>query len=292
MTLKIPFAETRRDDPTAVYQDHLTPLPGLSDAKPMSDESLRAHRRTAQPSCFAAAAKEDLLLGARRLNQAFLQTPMRHAGRDAPLVSAGDPEPHIVLLRSGFAFRSCALADGRRSILDVLMTDDIAGLDNIVLAQAIEDITTASRVGYNALSGGAVRQLMIDPCIALHVAAVLAAARWRNDRLAASIGRLDAQARISVLLLDIHDRLRRQGLINRPSFNLPLTQEQIADHLGLTLVHVNRTLRKLREEKVLLVDRRVVIIMDLDRLRRAAQGLPQPTDLSDRFTPAERTLAN
>ena len=275
MTLKVPSA-----DADAVYQGHPIPPPGLSGVTATSENS-PPYRKTAEPSCFAAAAKEDLLLGALRLNQAFLRAPMRYAGRDAPLVSAGDREPQVVLVRSGFAFRSCLLRDGRRSILDVLVSGDIAGLDNVVLAHAIEDVTAARRVGYNALSGAAVRQLMTDPCIALHVTALLAAARWRGDRLAASIGRLDAQARICVLLLDIHDRLRREGLINRLTFNLPLTQEQIADHLGLTLVHVNRTLRKLREERVVLVDRQVVIILDLNRLRLAAQGLPQVVEIPE-----------
>jgi CRP/FNR family transcriptional regulator len=241
----------------------------------------------AQPTRFAATATEDLLLGARRLRHAFLQTPIRNVGRDVPLVSAGDREPHVVLVRNGFAYRSCLLADGRRSILDVLVSGDIVGLDNIVLARSIEDITAAGRVGYNTLSAAVVRQLMTDPCIALHLTALLAAARWRGDRLAASIGRLDAQARLCVMLLDIHDRLRRQGLIGRPTFNLPLTQEQIADHLGLTLVHINRTLRKLREEKVVLVDRQVVIILDLERMRSVAQGLPQCVDLPEPLAAAD-----
>ena len=85
------------------------------------------------------------------------------------------------------------------------------------------------------------------------------------------------------MLLDIHDRLRHRDLINRPTFNLPLTQEQIADHLGLTLVHVNRTLRRLREEKIVLVERQVVIIQDIERLRELAQGLPQAAELPAPF---------
>jgi CRP/FNR family transcriptional regulator, anaerobic regulatory protein len=234
---------------------------------------------------FAAGATEDLLLGGRRLRQAFLRTPMRFAGRDMPLVRTGDSEPVAVLIRNGFAYRSCVLSDGRRSILDMLLSGDMAGLENAVLARSAEDVAAAGRVGYCTLSGAALRELMTDPCIALYVVSQMAAARWRGDRLAASIGRLDAQARIGVLLLDIYDRLHRQGLINRPTFNLPFTQEQIADHLGLTLVHVNRTLRKLREEKVVLVDRQVVIILDLARLRLVAQGLPQPADLPELALP-------
>ena len=115
----------------------------------------------------------------------------------------------------------------------------------------------------------------------MFILAQLTEQRWRSDRLAASIGRLDAHARLCVLLLDIHDRLRHRGLISHATFNLPLTQEQIADHLGLTLVHVNRTLRRLRKEKIVLVDRQVVIIQDMERLRELAQGLPQAAEMPE-----------
>ena len=230
---------------------------------------------------YAAAVTEDLLIGGRRLRQAFLQTPMRFAGRDMTLIRPSDPEPSVILMRSGFAFRSCGLADGRRAILHVVTPGDFVGLDHIVLQRPIEEITAANRVGYHALRASEVRALMTDPAVALQILALMAEARWRGDRLATSIGRLDAQGRISVLLLDLYDRLRRHGLISRMTYNLPLTQEQMADHLGLTLVHVNRTLRRLREERIVLVDRQVVIIMDLERLREFAQGLPQPAELPE-----------
>jgi CRP-like cAMP-binding protein len=239
---------------------------------------------------YAAAVTEELLTGSRKLRQAFLESPIRFAGRDMPLTRAGEIEPSVLLIRSGFAFRCCELADGRRAILHILTPGDIAGLDHTVLARPIEEITAASRVGYHTLRASQVRELMADKCIALQVLALVAEARWRSDRLAAMIGRLDAQARISVMLLDLYDRLRRRDLISRTTYNLPLTQEQIADHLGLTLVHVNRTLRRLREERIVLVDRQVVIIMDLERLRAFAQGLPQPAELPEPNAPAKRVL--
>jgi CRP-like cAMP-binding protein len=211
---------------------------------------------------------------------------MRFAGRETALLRAGVTEPAAILIRNGFAYRSCALSDGRRAILHVMLSGDFGGLHNIVLARTMEDIIAANRVGYHALGAAALRELLVDPCVSTFLLAQIAEGRWRADRLAASIGRLDAHARICVLLLDIHDRLRHRGLINRPTFNLPLTQEQIADHLGLTLVHVNRTLRRLREEKIVLVDRQVVIIQDMERLREFAQGLPQPAEMPE---PPERT---
>ena len=70
-----------------------------------------------------------------------------------------------------------------------------------------------------------------------------------------------------------------------------LTQEQVGGHLGLTLVHVNRTLRRLREERIVLVDRQVVVIMDLDRLGEFAHGLRQRAELPEPIVRAERTLA-
>jgi DNA-binding transcriptional regulator LsrR (DeoR family) len=81
------------------------------------------------------------------------------------------------------------------------------------------------------------------------------------------------------MVFDIYERLRRNGLNSGLTFNLPLTQEQIADHLGLTLVHVNRTLRRLREERIVLIERQTVIILDLDRLRERAEGLPHVAEL-------------
>lgn len=240
---------------------------------------------------FAAASIEDVLSGGRKLRRVFNEKPLRYAGRDAPLVRIGRTEPTVLLLRSGFAYRSCLIADGRRAILDVLVPGDFAGLDHIFLARPGEEITAANRVGYSEMPTGEFRQLLADPQIGLHVMALMAETRWRGDRIAASLGRLDAMTRICVLLLDIHDRLRRRNLINRPTFNLPLTQEQIADHLGLTLVHVNRTLRRLREQKLVIVDRQVVIIMELEQLRSLAQGLPKPADLPDADAPIQRLAA-
>jgi CRP/FNR family transcriptional regulator len=250
---------------------------------------------TSNKPCFAPATTDALLLGGCRLRAAFMRTPMRFAGRDTPLLRAGISEPVAIVIRSGFAYNFCALPGGRRAILHTLLIGDFAGLDNIVLARTMENVYAVDRVGYHLLSAAALHELVADPCISTFLLAQMAETRWRADRLAASIGRLDAHARLCVMLLDIHDRLRHRGLINRPTFNLPLTQEQIADHLGLTLVHVSRTLRRLREEKIVLVNCRTVIIQDIARMRELALGLPEPAEMpvgtDTDGTEAQRTIA-
>src|SRR5262249_17110267 len=100
---------------------------------------------------YAAAVTEDLLTGSRKLRRAFLQTPTRFALRDVSLVRLGEPDPSIILIRSGFAFRCCGLPDGRRAILHIVIPGDFVGLDHLVLARPIEEITAASRVGYRAM---------------------------------------------------------------------------------------------------------------------------------------------
>jgi CRP/FNR family transcriptional regulator len=226
-----------------------------------------------------AAATESLLIGSARLRHVFKQTPIRLAPPRAPLIHPADPEASVILIRNGLAIRFCCLPDGRRTILRILIPGDFAGLDNIVLSHPAEEIAAVCRVDYHALRTAELRSLMADRDIALTVLALSAEARLAGDRLAASIGRLDAEARLCALLLDIHDRLQCQRLISCARFNLPLTQEQIADHLGLTLVHVNRTLRRLREKRIVLFERGVVIILDMDRMRGFSNALPRFGDL-------------
>jgi CRP-like cAMP-binding protein len=217
-------------------------------------------------------AVEDLLTGDRVLRRAFLEQPYHSTGRQGAIFNGADRP--IILLQRGAAYRSATLPDGRRAILDLLLPGDIGGLDHLVFGNANQELVAANAVGYRAMRPAMLREMMADRAVAIRVAALMAETRWRMDRHLTAITRLDARERIGLFLLDIHDRLRRRELISRPTFNLPLTQEQIADHLGMTMVHVNRTLRRLREERLLLVANQVVVIHDLDRLRAIVGGLP------------------
>jgi hypothetical protein len=69
-------------------------------------------------------------------------------------------------------------------------------------------------------------------------------------------------------------------LITRPTFSLPLTQELIGDHLGMTTVHLSRSLRRLRDERLAMFNRQVVILLDLPGLRSIAQMQPPLGDLA------------
>jgi CRP/FNR family transcriptional regulator, anaerobic regulatory protein len=242
-----------------------------------------------RPVCDPALI-EDLRNGARLLREAFMSTTLHYTGPDTALVRIGDPSPRILLIRGGLAVRSCDLPNGRRAIFDLFIAGDVCGLDHAYTQRPSDEITAAGRVAYHALAPPDFRSLLSHPQAALLITALVSEARHRIERIAAMIGRFDARARICALLLDIEDRLRHRGLVSGPSFPFPLTQEQIADHLGLTLVHVNRTLRRLRQEGLVLIERQVVTLLDPDYVRTLVSGLPQSPELPEPVVSARLEL--
>lgn len=94
------------------------------------------------------------------------------------------------------------------------------------------------------------------------------------------MGRLTAQERLLHLLLELHDRLEDAGLIKGASFRLPLTQHMLGDALGLSLVHINRTLQELRRRNLLTLRRGLVTLHDRSRLAAIACYEPCRPDRS------------
>ena len=121
----------------------------INDAR--AEEGISAIRSLSAPT-GAPAIIEDLRTGGRILGRAFAQSPVGVAGHDTALIRLGERDAPIILLRSGFAYKSCVLADGRRAILDLLVPGDMIGLDHIILASAVEEITAANRVGLSRVA--------------------------------------------------------------------------------------------------------------------------------------------
>jgi CRP-like cAMP-binding protein len=85
-----------------------------------------------------------------------------------------------------------------------------------------------------------------------------------------NVGRRDAYERIAHLLCEMHARMKMVGLVEDGRLALPLTQQELADTTGLTAVHVNRTLQRLRKENLIEMSKGMLTILDVDGLREAA----------------------
>jgi CRP-like cAMP-binding protein len=124
------------------------------------------------------------------------------------------------------------------------------------------------------LPDAAMRDFASGAAGAHYLASLIDGKRRRAERLAAAIARLDARQRIAFFLHDLHERQHRSIEPSVPTYPFPLSQQQIGDHLGLTPIHVNRTLSRLRADGVVTIANQLLAVGDLARLRRLAVGDP------------------
>jgi CRP-like cAMP-binding protein len=154
------------------------------------------------------------------------------------------------LILCGWACETNILLDGRRQIYSFLLPGDPI-FPQVGAGRASRSILALTDLQVAEIAAPAERDS--SPPSGL-MAAIAAAAAAREERLYTQItrlGRLSAYERVANLLLELRDRLSVGGMVSGNRFRMPLTQEIMADALGLSLVHVNRTLQQLRREKLI-----------------------------------------
>ncbi|MFC3070386.1 Crp/Fnr family transcriptional regulator [Phenylobacterium soli] len=182
------------------------------------------------------------------------------------LAAEGDAGSRPRFVVSGWACRQRLMPDGRRQIFSLLLPGDCLGfggrppLAGIVALTALETID-ASGV-HEILRRG----------LAPGLARAVAAADTIEDALlldhAVRLGRLTALERVAHFLLELQQRLEIVGLGDHQRFPLPLTQEMLADTLGLSIVHVNRTLQQLRRAALIELRSGVAILLQPEALAK------------------------
>jgi len=185
------------------------------------------------------------------------------------LVSEGREIAEPVLLLRGWAARVRLLPDGRRQFLSFLLPGDVVGhcaQPRPVAVATIVALTDVLVCAAPPAAPGSVLDTVYAVSDALDHAYVLA----QVTRL----GRLNAQERIGDLLLELHERLTLNGMARGTSFDLPLTQETLADALGLTSVHVNRMVQQARRENDLQWKGGRVTLLDPPGLARKIGRVP------------------
>jgi CRP-like cAMP-binding protein len=162
-----------------------------------------------------------------------------------------------------------------KSLVHVYLPATVIGLDAILRSRSSEKVMTLSSAAIEVIdTKDALIELMSCRSSALYIAWLLGQRQRRSDRLLAAMSSLDARGREATMLLDFYLRLRRQKLITGLNYNLPLTQIQIGAYLGLTVAHINRVLRSLRDDQIVNLEKHCVTILDIERLRRLARNRP------------------
>src|SRR3954466_14601619 len=224
----------------------------------------------------------DLLIrGEATLQQAMGPPGLRREG-DA-LVSTGVESSTVYLLESGWVARTRKTEDDRRQIMMVFLPSDLMGLKSMLLERQPDTIECLTKARVRTIDHKRLLELVAqDHAVAVRVMFQLSEDERRLHNWVTALGRGHADERIATLLLDLHGRLHQAGLANGNGFWMPMTQQEIADHLGLTLVHVNRVLRRLRESGIVTVQRGAVKIDEMSRLSDLAAPLQ---DIYERSTP-------
>ena len=162
------------------------------------------------------------------------------------LVHEGQGNVRLFTLYAGWAFRYKTLSDGRRQILNFLLPGDLVGLQQEfgdASAHGVEALTECSLCVFQNDSLWAV--FREHPRLGYDITWLAAHEEGHVDDNLLTAGRRNATERVAMLLMHLYRRLDRIGLAENGTVAFPLTQQHIADALGLSLVHTNKTLRRL-----------------------------------------------
>lgn len=189
----------------------------------------------------------------------------------AYIIREGDRPRYSMVVMKGLVYRHKLVADGGRQIVSIHMATDLVDLQNLLLDYSDHNIQALTHVELAMMEREAVVDLAFaEPSIGR--------ALWRGTLIEGSImrewvvnvGRRDARARTAHVLCEIATRQESLGFGSRHIFELPMTQEQLGDMLGLTPVHVNRTLKSLQDDGLIRRSKRSVTIADWEHLRGVA----------------------
>ena len=187
-------------------------------------------------------------------------------------------KPRIMV--SGWACRQRYLGDGRRQIINFILPGDAVGdwlqpdLHTDASTMALTEVVTADAGALAAAAQGACGHEGLSRLVRLM--ASLETSFLHNHIV--RLGRQTAYERMVHLMLEFHSRLHTAEMIATDRFAMPLTQETLADSLGLSMVHINRTLMQMRRDGLLQIAFGMVKIIDMKLMRAVADWVPTKLD--------------
>lgn len=217
--------------------------------------------------------------------EAILSLPIRVQALPSrqDIVREGDRPSQCCLILDGWACRYKIVGEGRRQILSFHISGDIPDLQSLHVHTMDHSLATVTKATVAFIPHRALLDLTARfP----NVAAIF----WRDTLIDAAIfrewmtsmGRRSAYGRIAHLFCEMYLKLEAVGLASEHRCTLPLTQTDLADALGLTNVHVNRTLRALRGDGLITLQHNTLIAGRWDELTEAAEFDPTYLHLENR----------
>jgi CRP-like cAMP-binding protein len=184
------------------------------------------------------------------------------------------PRPEIIV--SGWACTACDVGSAGRQIVEILLPGDIVGFGlqprpfPSPAVIALTPVRTVAAPEFAAVWSERHR----TPRMASRLEGMLAEQHFLMSNQIVRLGRASAYARIANLLAELHWRLAQRGLVAGADLPMPLTQDQIADTVGLSVVHVNRTLQQLRREGHIIQGKGKIRLLSLEGIHETGGFAP------------------
>jgi CRP-like cAMP-binding protein len=204
-----------------------------------------------------------------------LPVTVRELRADQDIVRDQDRPSQCCLVLEGFAFRYKVLEGGKRQIFSFHIPGDIPDLQSLHLTIMDHSLATLVDSRVALITHENVRKLVrAHPRIGdiFWRDTLIDAAVFREWM--AGIGRRHAYARIAHLFCELFLRMRVVGLTNGDAFPMPITQAEIGDALGLSTVHVNRTLQELRRDRIIATRDGMLVVESWEALQEAGEFDP------------------
>jgi CRP-like cAMP-binding protein len=185
------------------------------------------------------------------------------------------PRTHCAFIHSGFAFRQKITAEGNRQIVSLHMAGDFIDLQHLFLTIAdhnVQALTPLETIGIDRTDLQQLTRERPAIAVAMWIDALVDASIYREWVM--NVGRRDARARVAHTLCEFALRVGVAGLPTDNGFEMPMTQEQLGDAVGLTSVHVNRTLKALEAEGIVQRSKRFVKFSDWNAMRAVGDFNP------------------
>ena len=206
---------------------------------------------------------------------------------EAAVIHEGQTDAPLYTLFSGWAFRFKTLSDGRRQILNFLLPGDFVGVQQKMGDASAHGVEALTDVALCVFRRDALWELhRTAPTLGFSVTWLTAHEESVVDDTLLSVGRRSAEERIAMLLILLFKRAAAllPGVdVGREGVPFPLTQQHVADGLGLSLVHTNKTLRRLELRGLHRIEEGRLYLRDV-------KALAQLADLYGDGKPAMRPL--
>lgn len=191
----------------------------------------------------------------------------------------GARSPHLYTVLRGWAFRHKSLDDGRRQVLNFALPGDFMGLQMTVLGEMEHTVTALTDITLCVFDRQRLWEVFKDyPDLSFSITWIAAREEQMLDGNLVSLGQRTARERIAYLILQLYQRAEQVGLAGNQTMDTPFTQNHLADALGLTNVHVSRTLKRLEQEGLMEWHRPILRILDKPGLQRTARDTPPALD--------------